>query len=62
MNNSSSCLELFLNGFDWENRDKMLDDFPLMGSLKVVIGKETVEVSYHTTKGNSFSPSQLVNC
>ena len=47
MANSTSYLELFLDGFHWENRDKMLDDFPLMNSLMVVIGEETVGVIYH---------------
>ena len=56
MANSSSYIELFLDGFNWENRDKTLDDFPLMGSLKVVIGEETVEVGYHITKGHSSPP------
>ena len=41
MNTSSSYLMIFLKGFHWENRDKMLDDFPFMSSLQVVIGKET---------------------
>ena len=44
MRNSSYYLELFLNGFHWEKRDKTLDDLPLMSSLKVVIGKKTNRV------------------
>ena len=48
MVNSTSYLGLFLHGFQWENRDEMLDDFPLMNSLMVVIGEETIrQLSLH---------------
>ena len=38
--NSTSHFELFMDGFKWENRDKSVDDFPLMGSVKGVVGEE----------------------
>ena len=61
MANSTSYLELFLNGFHWENRDKMLDVFPLMNSLMVVICEKTVGVSYFFITSHCFPPLQQVN-
>ena len=46
MPNSSSYTDLFLDGFHWEKRDKTLDDFPLMSSLKIVIGEKVFAIDY----------------